>query len=111
MSDGCGAGADTGQEHGKREGADEFDDSDCVVADTYDVGGADGMSMASHFSEGQAKRQKTGDAADDARSPAASLSEEQKRVEDMVMAGRNVRHTLRVRADSLCVLHALWLHA
>jgi hypothetical protein len=89
MSDG-GGGAGQGSQ---RDGAGGYD-SDCVVADTFDVGGrSEGMSMASHAGN---KRQKT----DDAPSSAATLSDEQKRVEDMVMNGRNVRHTLRARADT-----------
>jgi hypothetical protein len=101
MSDG---GGGAGQECSQRDGAGGYD-SGCVVADTFDVGGrSEGMSMASHAGN---KRQKT----DDAPSSAATLSDEQKRVEDMVMSGRNVRHTLRARANTRCRARAPQPHA
>jgi hypothetical protein len=75
--------------------ADEAGDSD-VVADTYGVGGgADGVSAGqSRFSAGRAKRQKL----DDAPTSASTLSEEQARVVDLVMAGKNVRPRARLAA-------------
>ena len=75
--------------------ADEAGDSD-VVADTYGVGGgADGVSAGqSRFSAGRGKRQKL----DDAPTSANTLSEEQARVVDLVLAGKNVRQLWRLTA-------------
>jgi hypothetical protein len=78
--------------------ADEAGDSD-VVADTYGVGGgADGVSAGqSRFSAGRGgKRQKL----DDAPTSASTLSQEQARVVDLVMAGKNVRPRARLAARS-----------
>ena len=76
--------------------ADEAGDSD-VVADTYGAGGgADGVSAGqSRFSAGRGgKRQKL----DDAPTSASTLSVEQSRVVDLVMAGKNVRLLARSAA-------------
>jgi hypothetical protein len=66
------------------------DDSDCVVADTYDEGGDQEVSMASRF---EPKRLKGEDdkGEDAAPTSAWALSAEQSRVEELVMSGKNVR--------------------
>ena len=61
--------------------SDDGGDSD-VVADTYGVSAGQ-----SRFSAGRNKRQKV----DDAPTSASTLSEEQARVRDLVLAGKNVR--------------------
>ena len=63
-------------------------DSD-VVADTYGVSAGQ-----SRFSAGRGKRLKL----DDAPTSASTLSEEQARVVDLVMAGKNVRWLARLAA-------------
>jgi hypothetical protein len=65
------------------------DDSDCVVADTYDEGGDQEVSMASRF---EPKRLK-GEDKDAAPTSAWALSAEQTRVEELVMSGKNVFFT------------------
>lgn len=66
-------------------------DSD-VVADTYGGGGPDGVSAGqSRFSAGRGKRLKL----DDAPTSANTLSDQQARVVDLVMGGKNVRRPSR----------------
>ena len=80
--------------------ADDGGDSD-VVADTYGVSAGQ-----SRFSAGRgSKRLKV----DDAPTSASTLSEEQARVRDLVLAGKNVRHPacLRVCAQALGCAHAV----
>ena len=71
--------------------ADDVGDSD-VVADTYGVSAGQ-----SRFSAGRNKRQKV----DDAPTSASTLSEEQARVRDLVLAGKNVRSLVCVYAQAL----------
>ena len=71
--------------------ADDVGDSD-VVADTYGVSAGQ-----SRFSAGRNKRQKV----DDAPTSASTLSEEQARVRDLVLAGKNVRPLACVCAQAL----------
>ena len=75
--------------------ADEAGDSD-VVADTYGVGGGCVSAGQSRFSAGRGKRLKL----DDAPTSAATLSEEQARVVDLVLAGKNVRPLARRAAHA-----------
>ena len=86
---GCQAGASWLQASAGMSDAD-VGDSD-VVADTYGVSAGQ-----SRFSAGRNKRQKV----DDAPTSASTLSEEQARVRDLVLAGKNVRPLLRLCAGA-----------
>jgi hypothetical protein len=70
------------------------DDSDCVVADTFDVGGG---ASESRFSEARGKKAK---ADEDAPTSLFALSAEQRRVEELIMSGKNVFFTGSAGAGS-----------
>ena len=89
-SGGSGGGSGGGREEaGDRKRAASAsgggEDSDVVVEDTYADGPGGGTSAISRFDPKRAKRE------DDAPQSAGALSEEQKRVADLVMDGQNVR--------------------